>query len=160
VSAKFPKPLTKKLQNKKYRRAFADQSIGSGIATQLYALRTNRGWNQSKLAKETGMAQPRISALEDQNYQNYSLSTLKRIAAAFDVALVVRFVSFGEHIRWLTNVSAGDLAPLSFAEEQELPAKDTEKGAPPVGQEMPTKQDISPYFESTQATNEYTRTIA
>lgn len=138
--------LLEKLQNKKYRRTFADRSIDTGIATQLYALRDSRKWNQTKLAKETGMAQARISVLEDQDYQKYSISTLKRIAAAFDVALIVRFVSFRELARWVTNLSSQDLAPPSFAEEQAGLHREEEDSAASTFQRLiPTpihKQDI------------------
>jgi transcriptional regulator with XRE-family HTH domain len=59
-------------------------------------MREDRGWSQSYLAAESGMAQPRICVLEDPSYDKMNISTLKRIAAAFDVALIVRFVPYSE----------------------------------------------------------------
>lgn len=45
------------------------------------------------------MRQPRISAIEKPGKGKLNIETLERIAAAFDVGLQVRFVSFGELIR-------------------------------------------------------------
>jgi hypothetical protein len=63
------------------------------------------------------MAQARISVLEDPNYGNFSINTLKRIAAAFDVALSVRFVAFSELAAWIERISPETLAVPSFKQE-------------------------------------------
>jgi hypothetical protein len=63
------------------------------------------------------MSQARISVMENPNYKRFNVRTLQRLAAAFDVALVVRFVSFGEFVDWTVIGSQKALAPLSFDEE-------------------------------------------
>ena len=91
--------------------------LSESIAAQINATRKARGWTQSDLAKKSGMAQNRISVLEDNDYENTSLTTLKRLASAFDVALVVRFVPFSEGLEWASNMTADKLAPRKFEED-------------------------------------------
>lgn len=91
-----------KLANKAYRDAFGTEVQGS-IARQIWIMRMERGWSQVQLARRAGMRQARISMLEDPNRPNLSIRTLKRIAKAFDVALEVRFISFGELTDTLEN---------------------------------------------------------
>lgn len=63
------------------------------------------------------MAQPRIAVLEGADYENYSISTLKRLASAFDVALIVKFAPFSELIRFKENLSSHDLQIPGFDKE-------------------------------------------
>jgi transcriptional regulator with XRE-family HTH domain len=72
-------------------------------------------WTQEKLAKQAGMKQARISVLEQADYENFSFNTLKRIAAAFDVAVVVDFVSLPEFLKWSENLSPETVTPQSLA---------------------------------------------
>jgi transcriptional regulator with XRE-family HTH domain len=87
------------------------------VAAQVYALRQKHDKTQEQLAQETGMSQARISVLENPNYRKFNVGTLQRIAAAFDVALIVRFVSFGELLDWTVTGSQNTLAPRSFEDE-------------------------------------------
>lgn len=110
--------LFEKFRSRKRRRIFAEQDLGSTVAAQIYALRQQHNkMTQEKLAQETEMSQARISVLENPNYRKFNVGTLQRIAAAFDVALVVRFVSFGELLDWTVTGSQKTLAPPSFDEE-------------------------------------------
>lgn len=109
--------LLEKFHSRKRRRAFAEQDLGTTVAAQIYALRQKADLTQDQLAKETDMSQARISVLENPNYRKFNVGTLQRIAAAFDVVLVVRFVSFGELLDWTVNGSLKMLAPPSFDEE-------------------------------------------
>src|SRR5215204_4920633 len=84
------------LQDKEYRDAFVAEHIDSGLAFQIRATRESRGWSQQELAQRAGMAQETISRLENPDYGKYTLTTLKRLAATFDMALVVRFAPFSE----------------------------------------------------------------
>lgn len=60
------------------------------------------------------MAQGTISRLENPDYGKYTLTTLKRLAAAFDVALVVRFAPFGELLTWADELSPEALAVPAY----------------------------------------------
>jgi hypothetical protein len=62
--------------------------------------------------------QPLVSAWENPNYGNYSLNTLKDMAKAFDVGLLVRFVPFSTLVSWTLNVTPNGIAPPNFDEEE------------------------------------------
>jgi len=111
--------LISKLKNKKYREAFVAELITTGIPFQIKALREQeqRKWTQKDLGDRCGIAQETISRLEDPNYGKLNLGTLKRLASAFDVALMVRFVPFSELVEWELNLSPKSLEILSFEQE-------------------------------------------
>lgn len=71
------------------------------------------------------MLQPRISAMEQPGYGNFTLETLKRLASAFDVALIVRFAPYSELIRWSDTFSPDSFKVPSFEKEQEQVAGST-----------------------------------
>ncbi|MEP7245780.1 MAG: helix-turn-helix transcriptional regulator [Gammaproteobacteria bacterium] len=104
-------------QDKEYRDAFVESNIRNAIAFQIRALRKKRSWSQGDLATRSGKAQNVISRLEDPDYGRYTLQTLLALAATFDVALSVRFVSYGELLSQLKNVSDEALAVPSFEDE-------------------------------------------
>jgi len=112
------------LKNKEYREAFA-ADVGTGIAFQVKLMRENRGWTQEQLGEKTGKAQPTIAQLENPDYGRFSLDSLKRLANAFDVALMVRFVPFSELVDWTVGLTPERLTPPSFDEEQR--ARDTKE---------------------------------
>ena len=85
------------------RRQFVDSHLAKALAHQIRATRDKLNWSQEKLAVESGMNQNAISRLESPDYGKPTLTTLKRIAAAMDVGLVVRFVPFSELIDWVSG---------------------------------------------------------
>jgi transcriptional regulator with XRE-family HTH domain len=109
------KEIWESLNAKEARDAFVAAHLSDTIGSQIFSLRENRGWSQEQLASEVGMAQPRISVLEGGT--DCSLRTLKRVASAFDVAVVVRFVPFSELVDWVGDLSEERLAPVAFAND-------------------------------------------
>jgi DNA-binding XRE family transcriptional regulator len=63
------------------------------LARKIYDLREQAGLTQEKLAKMVGTTASVISRLEDSDYEGHSLTMLKRIAAAVDKRVEIRFVS-------------------------------------------------------------------
>jgi len=110
--------LIDNLKEKEYREAFVSSQINIGLPYQIRALRGKM--SQGDLAKRTGMKQPRVSAIERPGQANLNLNTLKRIAAAFDVALIVRFAAFSELIDWAENFSPDTFAVPEFTEDTNL----------------------------------------
>jgi transcriptional regulator with XRE-family HTH domain len=111
-------------RSKESRRRLVSSNIDKGIAFQIRATRTARKWSQSDLALESAMTQNNVSRLESPDYGKHTLSSLKRLADAFDVALVVRFVPFSQYVDWLSGtphldggLSPEALAPVQFEEE-------------------------------------------
>jgi len=115
VSTKLQK--TANLKNKAYRDAFVASQISVGLPFQIRALREQRGWKQSFLAGKADMLQPRISAMESPGASKFNLETLRRLASAFDVALVVRFAPFGELLDWSEHFSPDTFRLPSFEDD-------------------------------------------
>lgn len=106
------------------RCEFIESHLAKGIAYQIRATRDKLEWSQERLAAEAGMNQNAISRLESPNYGKPTLTTLKRVAAAMDIGLIVRFVPFSELVDWVTGtprtvtgLSTASLAINSFSTE-------------------------------------------
>ena len=67
------------------------------LAVQIQSLRLKEGWTQDFLAQKAGTKQAGVCRWEN-SQPPASLATLKKIASAFDVALVVKFVPFSEFL--------------------------------------------------------------
>jgi transcriptional regulator with XRE-family HTH domain len=103
--------------SREYREAYTDEFLNAWIATQIRALREQRSMTQADLAQKAGMKQSRISALENINYSSWSVSTLQRLAKAFDLTLSVEFKSYGKRVDDLERFERRDLAEPGFAED-------------------------------------------
>jgi transcriptional regulator with XRE-family HTH domain len=103
--------------NKEYRDAFVAAQNSNTIAAQISAMRHARGWTQGQLAEKCGMRQPRISALEDPDFENVEIVTLQRLASAFDVGLNVSFVTFSEIARRSTSMKNSSFNVSEFSKD-------------------------------------------
>ena len=108
--------LAKRLRSKEYRDALVEAENANGIAFQIRAMQAERGWTQEQLGDNAGMKQAAISRLVNSS-GNSSQNTLRRMASAFDVALIVRFVPFSQLLEWTVNLSRDRITPASFHEE-------------------------------------------
>jgi transcriptional regulator with XRE-family HTH domain len=90
--------LTTEFANKDYAHAYMESHESSRVAAQIKVLREQRGLTQTQLAKLSGMMQERISALEDVDYDAWTIKTLRKLARAFDVHVSVSFVPFSNGI--------------------------------------------------------------
>lgn len=111
--------LKTKLNNKEYRDAFAAEYIYSRIPLKIRAMRDRRHMSQQQLAERAGVRQEWISRLEDPNYGRLTLSTLLKLASAFDVALNVDFVPFSEIFDRSTQLSPENFDVRSYGEENQ-----------------------------------------
>lgn len=75
------------------------------IAQQIYDLRTAAGLTQRELAARVGTTASVICRLEDADYDRYSLAMLRRIAAALNSRVTVRFWPASEMGKASTNTS-------------------------------------------------------
>lgn len=113
-----------RLQDRDYREGLVEATITTIIPFQLRAMRERRGWTQKELARRAGMAQGRISVLENTNYEGaVNVRTLIKLAAAFDVALIVRFAPFSELITRTQSPTLADHDVPDFATEWNLLAQ-------------------------------------
>lgn len=76
------------------------------LAMQIRVMRQKKDLTQKELASELGTSQNAIYRLENPKGARPNVSTLERLAAYFDVALVVRFAPFSELSNWTLNLSA------------------------------------------------------
>ena len=104
------------LQDKEYREEYSSD-VGTGLAFQIRLLRERNGWTQERLAQLTNKRQETISQWENPNYGSYTLNSLKSLAVAFDIALLVKFAPFSELVEWNASLTPERLAPPSFTEE-------------------------------------------
>ena len=135
--------LIEKLQNKEYRDSFVSSNIDVGVAFQIRALRKQRNYTQKKIAEISGMRQERISALENPS-NTPNISTLKKIANAFDVGLIVRFISIGELLEWQINLSNESLNAPSFNEDHYFQTKKEEVVSPAINEQYRVTPTESP----------------
>lgn len=101
--------LTDEFANKEYAHAYMEEHGNMFLAAQIKALREMRGLTQSQLAELAGMKQERISALENVEYEAWTVKTLRKLAEAFDTGLQVSFVPFSQAIMGVVNVSPDQL---------------------------------------------------
>jgi len=118
--------LREEFRDKEYRHVYAEESLNTYIATQIKVLREQRRLTQKQLADLTGMAQPRIAVLEDIGYSSWSISTLKRLAEAFDLRLSVKFDAFSSLIPEIEGFSRDSLQKPSFADDSWFHKKDAQ----------------------------------
>jgi transcriptional regulator with XRE-family HTH domain len=112
------KQILDSLKDKEYREALAIEHVNTTLAMQIRNLREKNQWKQSDLADCMGKNQESISQWENPDYGRHSISTLKALAVAFDVALLVKFIPFSELVEDMINLSETRLSPPSFTEEQ------------------------------------------
>jgi ribosome-binding protein aMBF1 (putative translation factor) len=75
-------------QQQAFEQALADYDV----ARKIYDLRTKAGLSQRELARRIGTTASVICQLEDADYQGHSLFMLRRIAAALNKRVEIRFV--------------------------------------------------------------------
>ena len=69
------------------------------VARRIYDLREQACMTQAQLAKAVGTTASVISRLEEADYEGHSLSILRRIAAALDKRVEIRFVPAGRKLQ-------------------------------------------------------------
>ncbi len=101
----------KKLSKKGYRDVYVPSRVRATIAMQARTLRKALGLTQKAFASLIGTTQSAVSDLENPDGEQVSVQTLLNVAAAADVALVVRFASFPDFLRLMTDMSPHGRAP-------------------------------------------------
>ncbi len=120
-------------KSKEARHRLVESNLAKGIAYQIRATREKQSKTQAQLAEETGMSPNNLCRLESPEYGKQTISSLKRIAEALDVALIVRLVPFSQYVDWLSGtphldegLSASSLSPSDFTWEDEHGVFDSE----------------------------------
>lgn len=111
------KTLVTEFDDKEYAHAYMEEFSNMAIAAQIKALREQRGWTQKQLAEASGMKQERICALEDVDYDAWTIKVLRRLAKAFDLTVKVSFDKFSSGILDVSKISAETLKRTSREED-------------------------------------------
>lgn len=114
---KLRKRLTEQFNDPEYRHIYCSDFLDDSVATQIRVLRESRGLSQAQLGALIGTTQGGISSHEDPDKARWSISTLRKIAKALDVALVVKFESFGNILDDIVSFSRESLAKPSFEDD-------------------------------------------
>lgn len=84
--------LQRRYYDGKPERMAALAEANDEVARKIYELRTKSGLTQRALARLVGTTASVICRLEDADYEGHSLAMLRRIAAALDRRLEIRFL--------------------------------------------------------------------
>lgn len=104
-------------QDEEYRQAYMVASIEQGVAWQIKINRKQRNWSQRQLASKIKTHQSAVARLEDPEYGGQTLDTLKKVAIAFDCALLVKFIPYSTLAREAQKLSPHDLYAESYTSE-------------------------------------------
>lgn len=102
--------LAREFSDKEYAHAYMEEHANMALAAQIKTLRENLDMTQTELAELAKMKQERISALENVEYNAWTVKTLRKLAKAFDVHLKVSFVPFSKGILDVVNLSREQLS--------------------------------------------------
>lgn len=111
------KKIFKLRESKSYRAAYIRAKLNVLVPSQIRALRLKLFKTQTALAAQAEMKQSRISAMERPGAVQLNLETLIRLASAFKVGLVVKFVPFNEMLRWENRFSQDQFNVLTLDED-------------------------------------------
>jgi DNA-binding XRE family transcriptional regulator len=84
-------------ENPEQVAAYEEELANAELAQKIYDLRTKAGLTQRQLAKLVGTTASVICRLEDADYEGHSLAMLRRIAAALDKRVEIRFLPAKRH---------------------------------------------------------------
>jgi len=73
-------------------KALEEARADDEVARKIFELRKKAGLTQAQMAKMIGTTASVISRLEDADYEGHSLAMLRRIAAALDKRVEIRFI--------------------------------------------------------------------
>jgi hypothetical protein len=108
--------LKARMRDPEYRQEFSRAHALTVFAFQIVAMRQDRCWTLKDLSARSGLSMRRLRAIEFRD-RFPSARDLFRLAAAFDVAAIVRFVPFSDA---LDRVGTASMPVLSFREDPEM----------------------------------------
>jgi transcriptional regulator with XRE-family HTH domain len=109
--------LLAEFQDQDFRHAYLEDFLNSVVSTQIRTLREKAGWSQAELADLIATTQSAISRNESPDYSRWNIATLRKLARAFDRALIVKFAGFGEALGDIERFRLDRLIPPSFDED-------------------------------------------
>ncbi|MCL5055058.1 MAG: helix-turn-helix domain-containing protein [Firmicutes bacterium] len=88
---RFSDRLKEELKDNEFRQAFEEADFPVRLAIVISKLREKKGLSQEELAQKVGTKQQVISRIEQLQQTNLTLAMLQKLAAAFQMRLIVDF---------------------------------------------------------------------
>ena len=107
---KFRDFLNEELKDKELAKDYYKELEKTRIAIEITNFREKKGITQKELAKMINTTQSVIARLENPEYKKYSLSTLKKVADALNLELIVSFKE--KNVEKLKNIDSKENAGL------------------------------------------------
>jgi transcriptional regulator with XRE-family HTH domain len=109
--------LVREFQDREARLQYASDLLGARLALQIKTIRLQQKLSQEQLAKLAGLHQSQISTMEQISHSSWTISTLQRLAAAFDLALTVDFSSYSDFLDGVLAMGKADLERTRFSDD-------------------------------------------
>jgi len=90
ITGSFKKHLDRSMKDPKFRKAWHDLDPEFELLESFIKAREKAGLTQEEIAKKIGTKQPALSRLETGRFTKATLETLKKIADALDMRLVIK----------------------------------------------------------------------
>ena len=133
----------RKFRNKEYRDAYAAAQFDIELPFQIQALREARSWSCKELAKRSGIPVRSLTKLEETGQSDLiTPDILCRLASAFDVGILVQFVSFSDLVYRAESLHPGTFKIVSFDDDALARPKT-------ISQKMDTEKSVYVLFAST-----------
>jgi transcriptional regulator with XRE-family HTH domain len=108
-----------KRMDKPARHDWMREQLAICVSKQIRDIRIDRGWTQAELGKRCGMLPSYITRLETPyGAIHATIDTLCRIAAAFDCALEVRFISWTEFVIHVLTITGSGVKVCEFKDDE------------------------------------------
>jgi transcriptional regulator with XRE-family HTH domain len=111
---KFREFLKEKLKDTDFEKRYYRDLEKTRIAVEIVYFREKKGLTQAELAKLVNTSQSAIARLENPDYKGYSIATLRKVADAVGLELVVSFREKG--------VESNKKIPKLYTPSHEIPA--------------------------------------
>lgn len=105
--------LLQEMTDPNFAHAMLEADGDARLAAQIRAIRKQRGWSQDELAAAVGMSVEDIANIERAQMTLLQLTTLRKLARAFDVHLSLKFESVVDGAVEVVRYTEEDLQVLS-----------------------------------------------
>lgn len=109
--------LWNRFKGYEYRHSYIESFLNSLISAQIRSIRERENLSQQELAEKIGTTQPAVSRIENPDYSRWSINTLRKLARAFDMALSIKFISFGDSLNDIEGFGEDRLLRPSFHQD-------------------------------------------
>jgi transcriptional regulator with XRE-family HTH domain len=92
--------ISKLIKSRDTRESYIRSKLSVLLPAQIRSLRLRREKTQAELGSDADMKQGRISVLERIGEVSFHIETLIKLASAFRVGLIVKFVPMSEMLEW------------------------------------------------------------